>query len=288
MRTVDRIATGDVHAHPVRDRLDPLDSCRRAEVKALGGQEASDLGGDVGVLPCRDPLAALDDGDGAAEAGEELSQLQADVAATEDHEVGRELVEMEHAVVVEPRDVIEAGDRWLRGAGADVEEHVGGGQQAISDGDCELGIRAAGESSLAVQQRQPFGVGKGLGLPVDPAVDERVLARHDGGEVDGHVASAHAVSPSGPRQVGHPGRRPQRLGRPAATIQARTAHLVGFDQGDLAAGSHEVMGDAGAGLTGSDHDGVERESVGHVHIVALGPPEPDHTVMLRRMSGFTN
>ena len=91
VRTVDRIAAGDVHAHTVARRLDPLDRRRRADVETLGGQEAGDLGGDLDVLSRGDPLAALDDRDRAAEPGEELPEFEADVAAAEDHEVVREL-----------------------------------------------------------------------------------------------------------------------------------------------------------------------------------------------------
>ena len=42
-------------------------------------------------------------------------------------------------------------------------------------------------------------------------------------------------------------------------VQAGTAHLVGFDQRDPSTGGYEVAGDARAGLTGSDHDRIERD-----------------------------
>ena len=127
---------------------------------------------------------------------------------------------------------------------------------------------ATGEAGLAVQQRQAVGVPERIGLSVHPAVDERVLAGHHGGEVDGDLAGAHAVSPGGPREVGHPCRRPQRLGRTASPVQARTTHLVGFDHRDPSTGGHEVVGDARAGLAGSDHDRVERA------VSALGGHDP--------------
>ena len=66
----------------------------------------------------------LDHRDRAPEPAEELPELEADVAATEDHEVRRELSQVEHAVVVEPGDVVEPRDRGLRRAGTDVEEHL--------------------------------------------------------------------------------------------------------------------------------------------------------------------
>ena len=123
-------------------------------------------------------------------------------------------------------------------------------------------VGTPGEAGLAVQQRQPVGVAERFRLAVHPAVDECVLACHHRGEVDGDLTRAHAVSPGSSRQVGDPCRRPQRLGRTTSPVQARTAHLVGFDQRHRSTGRHEVVGDARAGLAGSDHDRIERRGSG--------------------------
>ena len=96
-----------------------------------------------------------------------------------------------------------------------------------------------------------------LGLPVHPPVDQCVLAGHDGGEVDRDLAGAHAVARRSPRQVGHPRRRPQRLGRPTAAIEARATDLVRLDERHLPTVRRELTGQARAGLASTDHDGVE-------------------------------
>ena len=87
-------------------------------------QEPGDLGGDLGILTSGDRRPVFDHRDRAPETAEELPELEADVAATEDDQVRRELLQVQDAVVVEPGDVVETGDRRLRGAGADVEEHL--------------------------------------------------------------------------------------------------------------------------------------------------------------------
>ena len=150
--------------------------------------------------------------------------------------MGRQLVEVEHAIVVEPGDIVESGDRWLRGAGADVEEHLLSGQRAIADGDLERRAGPTGEAGLAVQQRQAVGVPERLGLSVHPPVDQRVLAGHHGGEVDGDLAGEHAVARGGPREVRHPRRRAQRLGRTTAPIEARATDPVRLDERHLPTG----------------------------------------------------
>ena len=59
--------------------------------------------------------AHLDDGDLAAEAAEDLRELDADVAATDDDEMARKGVEFEDADVGEEGDLVDAGqigDDW--------------------------------------------------------------------------------------------------------------------------------------------------------------------------------
>ena len=82
--------------------------------------------------------------------------------------MGGQLVEVEYAIVVEPVDVIESGNRRLRGAGADVEEHLVGGQDASADRDLERGASATDEAGLAVDQRQALGVHRATRPPPAP------------------------------------------------------------------------------------------------------------------------
>ena len=86
--------------------------------------------GDVLVLARDQPLVALDDGHLAAEAPVHLAELEADVAAAEDHQMLGQEVDRHHRGVVEIGHGIDAGDRRDIGATADVDEDLVGREHA--------------------------------------------------------------------------------------------------------------------------------------------------------------
>ena len=98
----------------------PSSTCRSRCLR----RQTDDLGGDLGILSSRDPRPVFDHCHRAPETTEELPELEADVAATEDDQVRRELLQVEDAVVVEPGDIVQTRDRGLRSVGSAVEEHL--------------------------------------------------------------------------------------------------------------------------------------------------------------------
>ena len=81
-----------------------MHSAFRRTVDAFRFQNLLDGCGDVFVLVRDQARAFLDDGDFAAEAAEHLPELQADVAAADDHQVARQDVELDHGAVGEIGD----------------------------------------------------------------------------------------------------------------------------------------------------------------------------------------
>jgi hypothetical protein len=80
---------------------------------------------------------------------------------------------------------------------------------------------------------------------------------HDGTEVDRYLSGVHAVigGPSGP--VCGLGTCSQCLGRAAAVIDTRSADLLKFDNGNVAASARQVAGYPRAGLTGAYDDRIK-------------------------------
>ena len=74
----------------------------------------------------------LDDGHAAAEASVRLGEFEADVPAAEDDEVSGQSIEFEQLDVRERSGIRQAGDRWNRGAGAQIEEDAAACQHAPS------------------------------------------------------------------------------------------------------------------------------------------------------------
>ncbi len=68
-------------------------------------------GGDVGVLAREDLVAAVNDGNAAAEPGEHLAKLEADIAAAENQEMLGDSVEFHDGGVGEIAGRVEAANR---------------------------------------------------------------------------------------------------------------------------------------------------------------------------------
>lgn len=86
-------ANGEAQAAAV-DRLNPDRRRRDQDRDPVIAQDIGDLVRDVLVLEHHQTRGALDDGHLAAEPAEHLPELKPDVAATEDDQVLRELVQL--------------------------------------------------------------------------------------------------------------------------------------------------------------------------------------------------
>ena len=246
----------DAHGHAllVRRQADALGA--RAHRDALGQQDAPDRLGHVLVLAGDEPRHPLDHGHARAEAPVHLRELEADVAAADDHQVRRHPVEGEHGAVGQIRHRADPRQVGHRGASADVDEHPRRVQELVADPDAvfalEPGVapheRAARQASQPLLEAPARVRGDGVGARLDP------------GHVDRHrrPSSDDPVLGGAAGDVGRVGARHQRLGRHAAGVDAGAAHELALDERDRHAGRGETADERRARLAGADDDRVER------------------------------
>ena len=200
-----------------------------AYLDAVRLQDAARLGGDVVVLP-REHALPGQQGDPAAEAGEHLRELAADVPAAHDHQVLGQLVQGEQALLGDPGDVVQAVDRRHRRPRPHVEVDLRGEEDRVADHDAEAVPVAAVEPPRPLVQVHAVDRAGPLLHALARRPDDRADAPDDARVVHADLAHVDAVlvAPAGlPR---HPGGRPQGLRRAAAVVQAGAAEVLGLDQ----------------------------------------------------------
>src|SRR5262245_30020741 len=245
-------------AHPRHDVAPP-----RLEGRALGPdaygdalllQDAAQGGGDVLVLARDEPRAALQDRDLAAEAPVDLPELEADVAAADDDQVRRQLVERQEARVVEVRDALHPGHLGPGRARPDVDEDPLRAQHLAVDCD-RVG---PDEAAVPAQEADVLVLLEALRHRLARPARDRAHALLDAPHVHAHRFVQHdAVLGRAPRHGGHLGARDQRLGRDAPRVDAGAARLAALEHGHPPAFARHAPRERGTGLARTDHDGVE-------------------------------
>ena len=196
----------------------------------------------------------LDDGDFAAEAAVHLSEFDADVTASNDDEMLRKKVDLEHGGVGEVIDLVDAGEGWDIGAATYVEEDLWGFEQVFAHSYCGGGFElcVAGVDGAV-------GIGPQAGFDAVARFEEDFFfAGFDGLHVDGEAAgNVDAVEGGAACHLHGVGVGDEGLGRDAAGVDAGSAEELALDDGDLLAGGGETSCEGGTGLAGSNDDGVE-------------------------------
>ena len=111
----------------------------RADVDPFVAEDAANARDDVGILFVDDLVEHLDDDDLAAEAAEDLRELDADVAAAEDEQRGWEGILIEERHVIEEAMLGQPFDRRHSRARAGGDDDVFGGEAASVDVDLVSG-----------------------------------------------------------------------------------------------------------------------------------------------------
>ena len=256
--TVVRVAVG----------LVTLDLDAGADVDAALLEALRDDVGGVLVAPGEDLREELEDRDLHAEIGEAGRELAADRAAAHDHRGLRQSVERQDLVGGEheaPVDV-EAGQRARDGPGA--QQHVRacelGAVVDLDDVACGQAPRTRDRGDLALLHQA------GEALP--QLVDHLLLAGLARGEVDAGLIGDHAEVLGVADGAEHRRRLEVLLGRDAATVQARAAHLVLLDDGHLEARRRAVEGGAvSAGTAADDHEVELFAATGRAYAAVSGP-----------------
>ena len=200
------------------------------EVDALAFEDLAGGVGNVAVLAAQNLLASVDDGHAAAEPAHRLGVLDADITAAKDDEVLRQRVEVQDALLVQIRQVAQAGDvgHDADGAGVDVDavglHHLAANadvMRVLEDGVVAQNLDVAALEALLVALAHAAGDGAGA--------FQHLL------EVDRHFAGVDAVVGAAARLVRHLRAGDDRLARRAAVVDARAADLLGLGQRHLLA-----------------------------------------------------
>ena len=190
-------------------------------------------------------LAALDHGDGTAEASQDRRRLAADGAAAEDQQGLGQLVRDHEVVAGRARHLVDAGDRWHDGRRSRGEHHVPGSPAAIHRFDDPVA-----DDARPAPDHRDASVLQGVGVrPVVEVVDDGVA-----------VLPRLVPGPPGDGVV------QEGLARHAGRERAFAADEAGFEPDDLEASVGQLVRQRLPGGTESD-DGDVNELGAHV----LGP-----------------
>ena len=246
--------------------VEGLDAAAQLEGHVLHG--GAGLGGQVVVHEGQDLGGHLDDGHLGAEGGVQGSELDADDAAADDREAGRDLGQREDARGVDQRRVVlGAGQRGHSRHGTRGDDDVVGGVGRALDGHATGGIEVA-----AAVDDGHAGLTLGRGNSGDQALDDLILPGLHLLPVDGHALRIHA------ELAGFLGVQvvlravEQGLGGDAAHVQAGAAQVLLLDEGNLLARVSEALsGQVAAGARTEDDDVKMRVTHEYSSFLRPGP-----------------
>ena len=198
-------------------------------------------------------VECLDDRDLGAERLPDARELDADDAAAEDDRRARGSRSSSSAWSLgeDPAADLEARQRAAVRAGR--EDHVRAAVDVVADAHRRAGLEAA----LAGDDGDAAGLDEALEALV-LLRDDALAVGADAGRVDALECGADADGRRIAGDLGDLGRVQQRLGRDAAAVQARAAHLVLLDEGDRLAELRRSQRRGVAAAAAAEDDEVER------------------------------
>src|SRR5262249_19645883 len=110
---------------------DSLGASFKQKVNAVRFEDICHCGGDVGIFLSEQSHTRLNNGDSASQSAEELAELEADVAATENHQMFGNDFQLHNGSAGEKPDVLEASDLRNGGTAAGVDEETIGCKDLI-------------------------------------------------------------------------------------------------------------------------------------------------------------
>ena len=244
---------------------------RGQDLDPLVPEEPLDRLGDVRVLAVDQRAVPLDDGHAAAEAAERLRQLEAHVAAAQDDQVFRELVQLQGLDVGQRASLREAGGVVDPGTRPGVDDD---GLAAERPGPARV------ERDLDRLRRDEAPVAHDelrAALPVlrqvhlDQSVDHLPLAVADGGHVDLPVAAGDPELGAAAEIVGDLGAVDDVLARQAGDVGARPADIPPLDDRRALPLRGQRPGQELAGRPAAQDDHVVFLGLRHVFLLRVNP-----------------
>ena len=240
-------------------------------VNPFGLQDLFDGGGHILVLAGSQSWAPLDDGHPGPEAAVHLRELQRDVAAPDDDEMGWHRIEFEDRHVGEELDIGQSRNVRHHRTPAHIEKDPVGPQELVAD---PQRVRVL-ESGMPADERATVHA-------LQPAFDtgavgqhDFVLARLDFRHVHADRSGSDAVLRPAPGQLRGVRARDKRLGRNASVVDAGAADVLALHYRHSLPGGGQPARQRRAGLAGADDDRVEIRC--HREAVAATTANPPKT-----------
>ena len=226
----DRRAVLELHLDLAAALARAGDLGRQAKVPALAGQ-LGEPAGDLGIEGLEQGSGLVDDADADAKGGEQMSELDRDIAAAHDDHAGRQPVKAHHrvrGVIADPG--LGDGRRDHRAGPGGQHDPVGGDPGAVIDGQ----LVRAGEAGPAFDQRHRVRlrpVATALGGDTVGLVERPVP---DGGPVHAGERGLDPEFGCAADLIGDIGGVQEDLAGDAAAVDAGASEGAGLDQRDRA------------------------------------------------------
>ena len=176
----------------------------REKLNALVAEDLLHLIRDVGILPAYQPGSGLDDRHAAAKAPVSLRHFETDIAASEDDQVRRQVVEFERFDVRERPGGLETGNGGYCRVRANVEKNLLARQHAGA-AVLQANLQCLWRHKAPIPNDQ-FGAGRPevLQMQIDLASDHSALAAQNSRHVGRDGTGCHAKLRAVLREVRHP------------------------------------------------------------------------------------
>ena len=140
-------------------------------------EQLGNFSGNVRVLTTQELLSGLHDGDGTAKAAKHLAEFQTDVAASQNKQVFRQLLQLHDRSGVERAHRIEPGNAGSCRPGAGIDENGVGGQCPRAAGiEPHLDDVGTGEAPFAENELDILGIFQATLVPSAKVVHNCLLA----------------------------------------------------------------------------------------------------------------
>ena len=227
------------------------------DLDAIHLKQLVNFSGNVRILTTQELLSVLHDGDITAKAAKHLAEFQTDVAAPQDQQVLRQILQFHDRSGVERCHGIESGDAGSCRPSAGIDEYRVGGQRPCAAGlEPYLNDVGAGEASVAENELDVLGVFQATLLSRAKVVHNFLLASADFGHVNTDGPAANAVVGGAPGQVSDSRTGDHGLRRCAAYIDARAADMLTLYDGRFSSSLAECNGKRCSCLSRPYYDGI--------------------------------
>jgi hypothetical protein len=235
----------------------PLRSGTQKNRDAVLFQDRRNLLCNIGVLVPQQLVGALDDRDAAAETLKKLSELQANISATQNNQLLGHGGQFHNRCAVEKRNVSQSINRGHSGTAAGINEDAFGREAPLlAVFEFDLKRFEAGKGSLAIDQIEILRLRDASLVSPAKLLHDIPLALADTLLIDGDTAGVHAVVGGAMSEIGDPPAGDDCLRRRAALVNAGSSDVLAFHQRGAPSSLGQRLTQRCPALAGTNDDGL--------------------------------